>query len=137
MKLISVILTGLLLALTPVEAGEPTLQSHTPGIWSIKGTDTQDRWIVIHNREEAIGTGIYHIEVIGRTKGAPAWKITRIKPHMAITETALRRSIFKPLNKGAVYPEAYDDAYREWTLQKEKGTEVICTTSVLNCLGAG
>ena len=104
------------------------------GIWSINGTGKEQRWIVIHNLADGKKTGIYHIEVIQKATGAPSWQIERLVKHMAITEAALKRSVVKPLNSGAVYPEAFDDARAEWQAQNGgKGGEV-CSTSVIDCM---
>ena len=110
------------------------LASHAAGIWSIADTPGMSRWIVIHDLEASQTTGIYHIEVIGRKSGDPSWQIVRLAPHMAITEKALRESIVEPLNTGAVYPEAYDDAYSAWQAQNGGAGGVVCTSSVLDCM---
>ena len=89
---------------------------------------------MIHNLADGKKTGIYHIEVIQKATGAPSWQIERLVKHMAITEAALKRSVVKPLNSGAVYPEAFDDARAEWQAQNGgKGGEV-CSTSVRDCI---
>jgi hypothetical protein len=115
---------------------ETAFFSHKPGIWAIEGKGKLARWIVIHNLAEAKGTGIFHIEVIGHVKGRPSWDIKHICNHMAITEDALKRSVRKPLDKGAVYPEAFDDAYAKWKKDAEAGQKVVCDRSVLECLPA-
>lgn len=117
-------------------ASNEAINNHSKGIWSIANTDKEQRWIVIHNLPEARTTGIYHIEVIQKAKDAPAWKIVRLVSHMAITEAALKRSIVKPLDSGAVYPEPYDNALTQWQAQNNgKGGEV-CNTTVLACIPA-
>ncbi|MCK7512026.1 MAG: DUF5086 domain-containing protein [Desulfobacterales bacterium] len=64
-----------------------------------------DRWIVIHNLAEAKDTGIFHIEVIGHVKGRPMpGTSSACCNHMAITKHALKGSVTKAMNKGAVYP---------------------------------
>ena len=115
---------------------DSALFAHKPGIWSIQGKGTLERWIVIHNLTEAKDTGIFHIEVIGHVKGRPSWDIRRICTHMAITKDALKRSVRKPLNRGSVYPEAFDDAYAKWKKDAEAGHKVLCDRSVLQCLPA-
>jgi hypothetical protein len=87
--------------------------------------------VVIHNLDEASSSGIYHIEVIAREKGKPKWQIKRQAPHLAITEDALRRSIINPLKSGSVYPEPYEDAFKEW---QKSSNAFICDTSVIECL---
>jgi len=113
---------------------EAAIFSHKPGIWAIEGKGTLARWVVIHNLPEAKDTGVFHIEVVGRVKGKPSWDIKRICSHMAITKDALKRSVTKPLNKGAVYPEAFDDAYAGWKKDAEAGKKTICDRSVPECL---
>ena len=110
------------------------IQSHEKGIWSIKGSDKEQRWIVIHNLAEGKSTGIYHIEVIQQDAGAPAWQFEHLARHMAITEDALKRSVLKPLNRGAVYPEPYDDALSKWTAKNSGNGGEVCHTSVLDCI---
>lgn len=110
------------------------LQRHEKGIWSIAGTASANRWIVIHNLREAAETGMYHIEVLGRGKGDPKWKVERIRPHLAITPQALDRSVLEPLSSGAVYPESFDDAFHRWQKERALGGAFVCKTSVLPCL---
>lgn len=113
---------------------EQALFDHKPGIWEIAGKGSLKRWIVIHNLDDAKGTGIFHIEVIGREKLRPSWDIRRICSHMAITQGALAKSVVKPLKSGAVYPESFDDAYARWKRDAEAGKRIICDRSVLECL---
>jgi hypothetical protein len=115
---------------------EAAIFNHKPGIWAIEGKGKLARWIVIHNLAEAKDTGVFHIEVIGHVNGRPSWDIKRICNHMAITKDALKRSMKKPLNQGAVYPEAFDDAYAGWKKDAEAGRKAICDRSVLECLPA-
>ena len=110
------------------------LFGHTKGIWAIEGKDTLERWVVIHNLAEAKDTGVFHLEVIGHEKDRPTWDIKRICTHMAITKDALKRSVTKPRDKGAVYPEAFDDAYAAWKNEAQAGRKVVCEMSVLDCL---
>lgn len=117
-----------------VHAGEVSLTNHGSGIWSMADTADMHRWLVIHEPDRGRKTGIYHIEVIGRKKSDPAWKIIRLVNHMAITEQALKKSIVTPLDKGAVYPEAFQDALRQWqSLNNGKGG-AVCRTSVTQCM---
>jgi len=110
------------------------IQSHKTGIWSIKGSDQAQRWIVIHDLTGVEKTGIYHIEVIQRTNGAPEWQIERLVRHMAITEAALKRSVINPLDRGAVYPEPFDDAMAEWQAKNGGLGGNVCNTSVTACI---
>lgn len=124
----------ILLAVLPAYSSAGDLASHKSGIWSIDATPAQDRWVVIHHLEASGRTGVYHIEVIGRPHGAEPWRIVRLAPHMAITAAALEKSVRSPLNKGAVYPEAFDGAYAKWQVMNGgKGGEV-CRTSVSQCM---
>jgi hypothetical protein len=115
---------------------EAAIFNHKPGIWAIEGKGKLSRWIVIHNLAEAKNTRAFHIEVVGRVKGRPSWDIKHICNHMAISEDALKRSVTKPLDKGAVYPDAFDDAYAKWKKDAEAGQKVVCDRSVQECLPA-
>jgi hypothetical protein len=110
------------------------IRGHRQGIWSIRGTEKQDRWIVIHHLSDGLRSGIYHIEVIGREKGAHKWSVKHLVNHMAITEKALQASIVKPLKKSAVYPEAFDDGYKEWLSQDSGKGGPVCETSIEHCM---
>ncbi len=93
---------------------------HAGGIWEIPGTDKETRWLIIHNLAEA------------RETGRPAWNVRRICDHMAITLPALERSVVRPLESGAVYPESFESAFAKWKKQAEGGD--VCATSVKDCL---
>ncbi len=110
------------------------LTSHPVGIWSIDPTPEMQRWVVIHHREQAKTTGIYHIEVIGRKPGDATWQVIRLVRHMAITEAALQASVREPLNRGAVYPESFNEAYAEWQRENEGQGGTVCRLSVVECL---
>jgi hypothetical protein len=120
----------------PNAFGGQDLASHEAGIWSIADAPGMKRWIVIHDRDKARTTGIYHIEVIGRKDGDPAWQITRLVPHMAITDKALHESILEPLDTGAVYPEIFDDAYASWQMQNDGAGGSVCNRSVTQCMSS-
>lgn len=105
--------------------------AHKAGIWALPDDEGYHRWVVIHNLDEAKTSGTFHIEVIARKKGDPKWAISRLCPHMAITAEALAGSVTGPLTSGAVYPEAFYDAYRAWKATRDKA---VCTDSVLACL---
>lgn len=110
------------------------LLQHEKGIWSIAGTAEKNMWIVIHNLKEAKETGIYHIEVLARGVNEPAWKVEHVVEHMAITQSALAASVLKPLNKGAVYPETFDNAYHDWQKQNSGKGGFICTSHLSECM---
>jgi hypothetical protein len=62
-------------------------------VWQVPGTATEDRWLEIRAID---GTGeniLYHVSVLSRKNGSQVWDIKHIVPHMAITESALRRSV--------------------------------------------
>lgn len=131
------VFAGALIVLGALQAhavDDAALFAHKPGIWAIQGKGTLSRWVVVHNLAEARDTGVFHIEVIGRVKGRPSWDIKRICSHMAISKDALKRSVTRPLNRGAVYPEAFDDDYAAWKKEADAGRKVICERSVLECL---
>jgi Domain of unknown function (DUF5086) len=137
------VLFGLLLIQTQIYAAvaptipttpKATLETHETGLWLIAATPQQNRWVIIHNKDEAKTTGIYHIEVIGRDKKAPVWAIKHLANHIAITKTALQSSIVKPLKLGGVYPESFNTAYDAWKKENNGKGGFICTTSVVTCL---
>ena len=110
------------------------LESNPTGIWSITPTAQQNRWLIIHNLSEAQTTGIYHIEVIGRNKKAPVWQIEHLAKHIAINKPALLKSIIKPLKKGDVYPESFDNAFSAWQKENDGKGGAVCTSSVIECI---
>lgn len=110
------------------------LSAHAEGIWSLPPTATHQRWLVIHNLGQGLETGIFHIEVLARPEGEPIWKVERVRPHMAIHREALERSLVAPLEQGAVYPEAFNDAYAAWRNEDALGGGRVCVTSVIECL---
>lgn len=112
------------------------IPAHKAGIWSIPPAKGLTRWVIIHDLEASASSGIYHIEVIGRKKGAPAWKIIRLVRHMAITEQALAANLKAPLTKGGVYPESFNDAYGEWRKENGGSGGFVCSTSLLACMDA-
>ena len=110
------------------------LEANTTGIWSITPIVQQNRWLIIHNLSQAQTTGIYHIEVIGKNKKAHAWQIQHLAPHIAINKSALLASIIKPLKKGDVYPETFDNAFTQWQKENDGKGGAVCNTSVLDCM---
>jgi len=118
-------------------AQKPDLLTHRPGLWSLPPQGDMIRWVEIHNLGGAKQTGLFHVEVLGRRRGDPAWKVEHLVPHLAITTAALRRSIVEPLAGLSVYPETFEDAYRLW--QKAGGAagkRPICESTVDDCLRA-
>jgi len=105
------------------------------GIWAIPAPEGCTRWIVIHNLDEARQSGIFHIEVLEREDGKPDWEFRRLCSHMALTQEALEHSVLRPLEKGAVYPESFDDAYAAWKREAADGEAPVCSSSVAECLG--
>ena len=87
--MLAVVAAVLLLTVKCAFAKNPDIASNDKGIWSIVGSEKEDRWVIIHNLAEAQVTGLFHIEVIQEGIDAPAWQIVRIVKHMAITEDAL------------------------------------------------
>lgn len=133
MSRLAFIVLAAALFLPRVVAGQD-LASHSSGIWSIAEIPGMSRWIVIHDAETSKTTGLYHIEVIGRRNGDPAWQIIHLVPHMAITREALLESILEPLRSGAVYPEIFDDAFAHWRAQNDGAGGSVCTSTVLECM---
>jgi hypothetical protein len=103
-------------------------------VWQVPGTATEDRWLEIRVID---GTGeniLYHVSVLSRKKGSQVWDIKHIVPHMAITESALRRSVLGLASgERASYPETYDDGYSKWLQTRSQGNAPICVTSVIEC----
>ena len=120
--------------LLPAGATGQDFASNGAGIWAIGDGPGMKRWIVIHDPGASKANGIYHIEVIGRKTGDPAWRIVHLVPHMAITEQALQASVVEPLDSGAVYPESFDDAYHAWQAQNDGAGGTICTITVVECM---
>ncbi|WP_165873589.1 DUF5086 family protein [Parasulfuritortus cantonensis] len=116
-------------------AAGPDLAGHAAGIWALPSTATTTRWLVVHDPAGGHATGVYHIEVLERPRGAPAWQVDHVAGHMAITEAALARSVGKPLRRGAVYPETFDSGLAAWRAENGGQGGAVCATSVLDCLG--
>ncbi len=110
------------------------LATHKAGIWAIESTENMSRRVIIHNLESAATTGVFHIEVIGRKHGNAAWQVEHLVRHMAITEKALKASVKTPLNKGAVYPESFNNAYSSWQKENDGKGGAICDTSLIECM---
>ena len=107
---------------------------HKAGIWALEPVGSARRWVVIHNLAGADEHTVLHIEVLAQDRGAPAWRIDHLAAHMAITVEALRRSVRKPLQHGAVYPESFEQGFSQWTVQHDAGQALTCTTSIDRCL---
>lgn len=110
------------------------IAGHSNGIWSLAPDGPLQRWIVIHNPGETGENAVFHIEVLGKEAKAPAWKITRLAPHMAVTIHALLNSIGKPLQRGMVYPEQYEDGLGRWKQEQSEGRAKVCSTDIDSCL---
>jgi hypothetical protein len=107
---------------------------HARGIWSLEPVGTLNRWVVIHNLKGADENTVLHVEVLARPQGDPAWSVRRLQPHMAISMSALRGSVRKPLQRGYIYPESYEQGFAEWKKLEAAGTAPVCRTSVDRCL---
>jgi hypothetical protein len=113
------------------------LFDHRAGLWSLPAVGETLRWVEIHNVEEARRSGVFHIQVLSRRRADPAWKVQSVAAHMAITVAALQRSVVSRLSTGSVYPEQFDEAYREWERARRAGTAApVCDTTVDRCLPA-
>jgi len=99
-------------------------------LWSLPPTLHQNRWVIIHNHAD----NLYHIEVIGRGKHDPVWKIIHLSPHIAITKTALTRSVIAPLTHGDVYPESFENGYALWKKENNSTGGNVCQSTVITCL---
>ena len=129
----SIPLAGVLLVGTLVPGLD--LFAHRAGLWSLPAIGDADRWVEIHNLDAARASGIFHVEILSRRHGAPAWQVKHVAPHLAITRAALERSVVKPLKSGAVYPESFDSAYQVWLRDERAGKHpFVCGSSVDQCL---
>ena len=106
----------------------------TNEIWALSSGSVNHRWLVIHNLASAVEDGVYHIEVMERSPGGKPWQFRHLAKHMAISEEALRASLIKPMKRGAVYPETFNDAFSQWKKQSVEGQADVCQTSVAACL---
>ena len=104
--------------------------------WEIAGKPGYLTWVEIHNLKEAPASGIAHISIHARKKGAPVWEFVWLRPHLAISADALKRSVLRPLKIRGAYPERYQDAFHRWEEEKKKGTATICETSIAEALKA-
>ena len=142
MQIVGILIIAASAAILTLSAQVVDLFGHRAGLWSIEPDGSTTRWVEIHNLEEAKTTGIFHVEVLGRRRGDPAWKIQHLAPHLAITTAALQRSVRKPLTRGSVYPETFDAAYSEWCKARDGGGNTpVCSSTVAACIrenrGAG
>ena len=128
------LLMMLLALLAPICASAEWMQAISGDIWALQASAGETRWLVIHDRDSIATDGFFHIEVLTQAKGAEPWRFRHLAKHLAITEEALRASIVKPLKRGAVYPESFDDAYAQWKKAYAEGNAPICRSSVLTCL---
>ena len=133
-RLLRFFLIAMLTSLVPTAAFAEWAEPISVDIWALRPTAKERRWLVIHDRDSAIVEGVFHVEVMALAKGAEPWRVRHLAKHLALTEEVLRASIIKPLKRGAVYPESFDDAYAQWKRQNQEGMAPICRSSVLECL---
>jgi hypothetical protein len=120
-----------------IEAEDAAQQPAKPGehdVWEISAAAATVKWLVIHNLAEGKVSGVFHVEVLERRKMDPPWRFKRLAPHLAITESALRASVRKPLRSGRVYPEQFDQAFAAWKKEDAAGRAPICDQTVTDCL---
>ncbi len=117
-----------------VAAAEPPPEVYSTDYWQIAGQPGKTTWIEIHNRQEARTSGIAHIEVLARKKGAPVWEVEHVCDHLAITTAALQRSVVSPYKTRGAYPESYLEAYHRWKADEQKGIAFVCSTSIQDFL---
>lgn len=110
---------------------EAAVRAHANGIWSLAPAGSLRRWVVIHGARDA---GVLHLEVLGAAPGAPAWQVRHLVDHMAVTLPALLSSVERPLERGAVYPERFDEALRRWQTESAAGRGEVCATTIDRCL---
>jgi len=129
------IVAAILVAVFPTAPFARSAAKFTEGSnWMLPATPSELRWLEIH-KIEGVGTeAIYHISVLSRGKTDPVWNSKHIVAHMAVTEKALSRSVVPKASRiGTTYPETYDEGYRAWLAQREKGDAPICKTTVMEC----
>jgi hypothetical protein len=118
-------------AVSPAVADEDLVSMSA---WQLPATPSEDRWLELHQIEGVGENRVYHVSVLSREKGHPAWSLKHVVPHMAIAEAALRRSIIGPAPKQRMsYPEQYNEGYSQWRKMRAQGNAPICETSVLEC----
>ena len=103
-------------------------------MWKLESKPGFERWLEIHGLASAQQTGIYHVQVLERRAGSPAWQHTSLANHLALTEGALRASITAPSKAKSVYPESFNAAFNQWDARQKSGEEALCKTSVAECL---
>jgi hypothetical protein len=118
-------------AVAPAVTAE-AVRAHESGIWSLAPAGGLRRWVVIHGLRE--GGDVLHLEVLGRPSGAPSWQVQHLVDHMAVSLPALLRSVERPLERGAVYPESFDQALRRWQAERDAGAGAVCATTIDRCL---
>jgi Domain of unknown function (DUF5086) len=130
-----VLFLSLLAFVTRAEAADRSPISEG-SIWILPSTPTEQVWLEVHAIDGDGAEATYHISVLSKIKADPAWKITHVVAHMAITELALRNGPLRPAPKTvrAAYPETYDAGYAEWIKLNSQGIAPICSTSVMECL---
>src|SRR5882724_4006553 len=129
------IVVATLVAVFPAAPFASSAAKFTEGsIWMLPPTASDLRWLEIHKIEGVGAEALYHISVLSRRKVDPVWNLKHVVAHMAITDTALSRSVAPRASRmRAAYPETYDDGYRAWLAQREKGNAPICKTTEMEC----
>lgn len=128
-----IFIAALSLGISAVRGGSPPEIYSTP-FWEIAGPPGKVTWVEIHNIPEAQTTGVAHVSIITRKKGAPVWELEWVCPHVAITTDALRRSVIRPFKTRGSYPERFNEAYYRWQQDEQKGTAQIYSTSIQDFL---
>lgn len=110
--------------------------AHKAAIWSLPDDQHVKRWVVIHNLKSAAQDKVFHLEIIARNKGDKVWQVQRLVKHMAVSPQALLADIQRPLNKGAVYPEPFNNAFVLWKKQSltAEPQTMVCQSSILACM---
>ena len=120
-------------SLSALAAGPPP-DVYSTDYWQIAGEPSMVTWIEIHNREEAPTSGVAHVEVLARKRGAPVWEVEHVCGHLAVTTAALQRSVLRPYRTGSVYPETFITAYQRWRADEQKGAAAVCSTTIQDVL---
>jgi hypothetical protein len=118
------------LTAVPIAQSAPQPDIYSSDFWEIAGQPKKITWIEIHNSKEAQSSGIVHVSVLARQKGAPVWELEWVCNHIAITAEALKRSVIRPFKTRGAYPEKFYDAYHRWLADEKDGKAIICSTSI-------
>jgi hypothetical protein len=100
------------------------------GTWQLHAPAGMQRWLVVRLIPSPADPN-YHVEVLEKASGDPAWKFKWLASHMAVTEDALRSSIRRMSRHPENYPETFENGYTSWIKSQ---SHPVCSTTVEACL---